>query len=547
MNASSIAWKRAQHYAAALVTLAVAGCGGLGVLDFELPDCAKVTDKVSSLRVNPSAMSLRIGDKARVGVLATGASNEFMLCPPPQIWSSSNPAVAAVNGGEVTATSRGTTWVKVEMGGKADSSEVKVVDATIASLTITEAVASLLIGQTAGFGIAAADSAGNPLVVRTVAWWSSDQNVAPVSASGMVTARSAGVVTIRATVEQATATIRITISDDPPAVKFLAVSAGHWHSCALVGGGAIAVGTAYCWGFGGDGQLGAGARASSRRPVAVSTTRTFARIVAGMGHSCAIDASGATFCWGQNQAGELGDGSVSARTTPVQVATPIRFNRVAIGGSSTCALDVEGRLYCWGWSAQGSRTAPVPMAEHLRFSDIAGGWSVLCGLTTDGKVYCWGRLAHNMEYSAPTMVSGQTTFTQFDVGDGHVCGLTDGAEMYCWGQVHGFPAGTGVLSAPTRVPGAPSFSSVAAGGLLTCGVVGARAYCFGSTYLSTAVPGAMVAVPLKHGVTSISAGSSHACAIDGRGGAWCWGRNVELQIGAGEGAFITEPLQLRIP
>ena len=72
------------------------------------------------------------------------------------------------------------------------------------------------------------------------------------------------------------------------------VAAGANSTCA------ISAARAYCWGAGGEGQLGRGSRARSLTPVAVGgalARQTVTRIAIGETHACAV--AGKTYCWGR--------------------------------------------------------------------------------------------------------------------------------------------------------------------------------------------------------------------------------------------------------
>jgi hypothetical protein len=106
-------------------------------------------------------------------------------------------------------------------------------------------------------------------------------------------------------------------------LRFTAISAGNGHTCA------VADATAYCWGFGGVGQLGNGATADQTRPVEVATGdgsalppgATVTAISAGGAHTCAV-ADGTAYCWGNGGNGQLGNGTTTFRQLlPVEVAT----------------------------------------------------------------------------------------------------------------------------------------------------------------------------------------------------------------------------------
>jgi alpha-tubulin suppressor-like RCC1 family protein len=106
--------------------------------------------------------------------------------------------------------------------------------------------------------------------------------------------------------------------------RFVSVSAGWWHTCALA-----ADGGAWCWGSDVFGQLGGrpvepescpAAAACSTVPVPVAGEGRFVAVGAGGAHSCGLTADGTAYCWGDNSLGQLGNGAEAASAVPVPVA-----------------------------------------------------------------------------------------------------------------------------------------------------------------------------------------------------------------------------------
>jgi alpha-tubulin suppressor-like RCC1 family protein len=95
----------------------------------------------------------------------------------------------------------------------------------------------------------------------------------------------------------------------------VAISAGHFHACALSESGAVA-----CWGLGSSGQLGGRNRDDGLNDV--TGLDDAVAISAGGTHSCALRADATAVCWGANGKGELGDGTTTQRFTPSVVVTP---------------------------------------------------------------------------------------------------------------------------------------------------------------------------------------------------------------------------------
>jgi alpha-tubulin suppressor-like RCC1 family protein len=97
------------------------------------------------------------------------------------------------------------------------------------------------------------------------------------------------------------------------------LSVGGSHTCALTPAGA-----AYCWGWNGRGQLGDGGDRLRGRPTAVTGGLAFSRISAATWgqHTCAIASGGAAYCWGYGGSGQLGNGGAEDRFEPTPVAGP---------------------------------------------------------------------------------------------------------------------------------------------------------------------------------------------------------------------------------
>jgi alpha-tubulin suppressor-like RCC1 family protein len=106
-----------------------------------------------------------------------------------------------------------------------------------------------------------------------------------------------------------------------PLPNIAAVSAGFWHTCALVGGGGVRVGGGgvRCWGYNASGQLGDGTTMDRASPPATDVLTGAIGVAAGENHTCALLATGRVRCWGLGSSGQLGNGATDDQTLPVDV------------------------------------------------------------------------------------------------------------------------------------------------------------------------------------------------------------------------------------
>lgn len=191
----------------------------------------------------------------------------------------------------------------------------------------------------------------------------------------------------------------------------VALTTGVEHSCALLDDG-----SARCWGSNASGQLGLGVpgdvgddespAAAGAVPIGAPVTA----LTAGFFHTCALLDSGAVRCWGRGNNGRLGYGNTAwlgINNTPSDagdVAVGGAVVQIAAGNAHTCALLVGGTVRCWGWAGQGQLgygnlddigddedpqvAGDVPIGGTV--VQIAADGNHTCALLDSGQVRCWG-------------------------------------------------------------------------------------------------------------------------------------------------------------
>jgi alpha-tubulin suppressor-like RCC1 family protein len=365
-------------------------------------------------------------------------------------------------------------------------------------------------------------------------------------------------------------------------VSYIAVEAGGGHSCGLAIGGEV-----YCWGRGGNGQLGDGRAARSADPVrAGGAGAIYTSVTLGQHHTCAVTDDGRAHCWGWNRWGQLGVGTTDDMSSPQFLPAQLVFATLSAGFHHTCGLTPSGEAWCWGDNSQGQlgdgttthATSPVRVAGDLVFARISAGGYHTCGLTHENEAYCWGLnylgqlgTGDTGNRAAPTAVVGADAFEAISAGGMHTCAVAADGRALCWGSARYGELGTGHVAsahaadlpvvAPTAVhrhrsEGDIAFVEIGAGLHFTCGTdTGGRAWCWGLGYdgqlggneLGVRATPSPVFATLDMRFTGVSAGhGTHACGITDSFGAYCWGTSPDGGLGPGS-TFSMQPVRVPGP
>jgi alpha-tubulin suppressor-like RCC1 family protein len=149
--------------------------------------------------------------------------------------------------------------------------------------------------------------------------------------------------------------------------------------------------------------------------------------------------------------------------------------------------------------------------------------------------------------SAGPATADSQRFVQISTGDYHTCGLTSSGAAYCWGANSNGQLGDGTTTdssanGPQRVLGGLRLASISAGFEFTCGLTSrGAAYCWGDNDYGQLGDGTTTdsdengPQPVIGGLrfASNQPGAFHTCGLTTRGATYCWGRNVEGQLGDG--------------
>ena len=162
------------------------------------------TVAVTGITLSKTTTNLAVGRSTTVTatVAPTNATNKTVT------WTTSDPTIATVDNGKITAVGGGTATVTATSNnGKTATVTVKVT-VPVESITLSREKANLLVGRST-----TATATINPTNAtnKTVKWTSSDTSVATVT-NGKITAVGAGTATITATTNNGkTATVAVTV------------------------------------------------------------------------------------------------------------------------------------------------------------------------------------------------------------------------------------------------------------------------------------------------------------------------------------------------
>ena len=346
----------------------------------------------------------------------------------------------------------------------------------------------------------------------------------------------------------------------------VAIASGRGHTCALLSGGAVR-----CWGNDLSGQLGDGATSAAQATSPVTVVNlTATAIAAGYDHNCAVKPGGSVVCWGANESAQIGNNHRQFRTVPIDVPALSGIAAVAF----KCALTAGGAVKCWGSNSSGevgdgtnvTRAEPVDVVGlSSGVASISSSFGARCAVTTGGGLKCWGFNSTGAvgdgtleNRKTPVDVVGLSTgVAMADASVAHTCAVMTSGSVRCWGRNESGEVGFSRLAAsrrltPFEVPGLSGVTAVTTGLTHTCAITSAGgAKCWGSNTYGELGDGTTVqrdahadVSGMASGVAAIAAGGSSTCALTTSGGVKCWGYNSGGGLGDGTTVHRSTPVDV---
>ena len=238
----------------------------------------------------------------------------------------------------------------------------------------------------------------------------------------------------------------------------------------------------YCWGEGSNQLLGNGSDSSQDSPVAVSTTgvlngKKIKTLHVKFGTACVIADDDKVYCWGGGGDGQLGNGASVNSNAPVAVSTSLKFKSLKNMYHTICGIAEDDLAYCWGYGQEGqlgngaSVSSNVPVAVDM--SGVLSGKTIkkldgsgynICVIASDDLPYCFGygqggELGNNALNDSNIPVAVVTSgvlsgkkIIDLSVAESSACVMDSNEDVYCWGNGSYFGEVGDGLSAVTPAP-----------------------------------------------------------------------------------------------
>jgi alpha-tubulin suppressor-like RCC1 family protein len=313
------------------------------------------------------------------------------------------------------------------------------------------------------------------------------------------------------------------------------------------------------------------------------TSRPVRKVIVGKNHTCAILDDISLWCWGDDRTGQLGNGEQSGdQPAPTLVGGDGAWAQGDAGADHTCLLNFGGGRKCWGWRGSGAlgigstedgvEESPVEgPSDDPSWSRLTAGRRHTCGVTEDNRIYCWGLNGRGQAgvdpeqegtVGSPAPLDERTDWASVSGGGFHTCARRQDGTIWCWGLNDSGELGVGdTVARHTPVQtGCPDgeciddWVSITSGAFHSCAIrEGGELWCWGGNLNGQLGVGPTMdtdstrPLQVESGTwRAVQGGTSHTCGIRQDGTLWCWGENDDGQLGVGNTNRRAQPTAVEV-
>lgn len=219
----------------------------------------------------------------------------------------------------------------------------------------------------------------------------------------------------------------------------------------------------------------------------------------------------------------------SWRFSPARADSLMNWNALAIGGAPYsphfASTKSDGTLWMWGNNSGGqlgdgtrtNKSSPIQLGTLTNWNSISVGVQVTCSIKTDGTLWNWGSNNYGnlgdgttTHRSSPVQIGSLSNWSNVHCGGLHSLAIKTDGTLWCWGDNTNGQLGTGNTvhrSSPVQVGSLAGW---------------ARVFC----------------------TTRWALLAGHSLARKSDGTLWSWGYNSYGQLGLGDKAHRSSPVQI---
>jgi alpha-tubulin suppressor-like RCC1 family protein len=507
------------------------------------------------------------------------------------IYTTSDASIATVDAlGRIVGVGDGSATITATAEGISDQVAVTVTWPPVVNVAFTRDTATLLLDDSLATSVVVMNSRGRVARNAVVTYGTSAGGTATIGADGKIRTLATGTATLSATVGSFHDEIGLTVVP-----HFTSMGMGEIHTCGVSG-----VGGLWCWGSDAARQLGQSEQAICRVvsqcslvPIRVQGTQKFVSVTGGAWHTCALTDTGAAYCWGMNSHAQIGNGATGRGpfTAPTLVSGGLTFTSITAGRWHTCGITTANEAYCWGFDNHGElgtgtpptarcddgfalipcSRVPAKVVGNLTWVSLEAREGTTCGYTSAQTIYCWGKDVGGTESNecqnafptnictrTPLLQHGGATYAGLDVTGGMICGRTAPGGLTCTGFSHFGEFGNGVASTNTATPlavaGGATFAQAALGRIHICARVadntvqcwGGGDYGSGEGGVANTLTPTTIAGGIAFSTLFGSPQAGHTCGLSTAGRAYCWGDGRFGQLGDNAALTRFQPVLVKL-